>query len=94
MTTSQTITPVSPDRVLAAALRLTLVPTTARRRAVRELRDVSQGQSEPLRKALTRLRADEASGQSSRAAAMTESLLRATLISNDRRAAGSRAHAA
>jgi len=94
MTTSHTIAPVSPDRVLAAALRLTLVPTTDRRRAIRELRDLAQGQSEPMRQALTRLRNDQPSGRFSRAAHMTEALLGATLISNDRRAAGSRAHAA
>jgi len=39
-------------------------PTTDRRRAIRELRDLAQGQSEPMRQALTRLRNDQPSGRS------------------------------
>ena len=79
MTSSPITTPVSPDRVLAGALRLTLLPL-ARERAVDELVALANGEATALLGALDRL--DRGRRAASTTAIATGRLLRDAIDAN------------
>jgi hypothetical protein len=79
MAPTSVTTPVSPDRVLAGALRMTLLPVLAPERAVDELVQLAGGQAPALAGALERLHRDRGTGPASVAATATERLLRDAL---------------
>jgi hypothetical protein len=81
MTSSPITTPVSPDRVLAGALRLTLLPF-ARERAVGELVELANGEAAALLGALDRLDRERGRGAASTTAIATERLLRDAIDAN------------
>jgi hypothetical protein len=77
-TTTMPTTPVSADRVLAGALRLSLVPLGGHHQAIEELRRISCDQDRALLGALERLERDRE--RPSRGATMTKTLLEDTLM--------------